>query len=80
MLSVSMPSFIQFDHPNVHIRRVKEFRFREILRPVSLSGGSRSSRSSADPDDPDVNSVDNLVTVREGEGGERREGGGDGKG
>lgn len=66
-------SFPQFDHPNVHIRRVKEFRFREILRPVSLSGGSRSSRSSTEPDDADVNSVDNLVTVREGEG--RREGG-----
>lgn len=48
----------------MHIRRVKEFRFREILRPVSLHG--ESSRSSADPDDTDVRSIDNLVTVREG--------------
>lgn len=48
----------------MHIRRVKEFRFREIARPTSLHGGS--SRSSTDPDDTDVRSVDNLVTVRVG--------------
>ncbi len=58
---------MQFDHPYLHIRRVKEFRFREILRPVSIvhgggaRGGASSTRSSADPDDIDVNSVDNLV-------------------
>ena len=50
----------QFEHPNVHIRRVKEFRFREIASHSNRGGGS--SRSSTDPDDIDVNSVDNLVT------------------
>lgn len=52
----------QFDHPYVHIRRVKEFKFREILTHAGLRvDGCGSMRGS--PDDADINSVDNLVTV-----------------
>lgn len=40
----------------MHIRRVKEFRFREILRP---SHGNRAA--SEDAEDIDVHSIDNLV-------------------
>ena len=43
----------QFGQPCVRMQRVKEFRFREILKPA---------RHSADQDDL-VNSVENLVQV-----------------
>ena len=51
----------QFDHPHLHIRRVREFRFREVLKPAR----ERDSRaSSTGPDRDDLSSsVDNLVQV-----------------
>ena len=46
----SIPS--QFDLPYVQIQRVKEFRFREILRPFGSSANEEAQGS-----------VDNLVQV-----------------
>jgi hypothetical protein len=50
----------QFDHPHVHIRRVREFRFREVLKPTDRD--SRASSVGQDRDDL-TSSVDNLVQV-----------------
>ena len=46
---------LQFDLPDVHIHRVKEFRFREILKPT---GSSPNDHEGA------MASVENLVQVR----------------
>ncbi len=48
---------------------MKEFRFREILKPAR--GGRVISQ---DPEDIDVHSVDNLMVCVCGGGGKRREG------
>ena len=52
----------QFDHPYVHIRRVKEFRFREIILPTGMGGSGHESLHGSH-DDGDVNSVENLIIV-----------------
>lgn len=62
LLKQRRKSSSQFTLPNVHIRRVKEFRFREILQPVTLA---TSSRSSSDPEDTDARSIDNLISTSE---------------
>ena len=51
----------QFNHPHVHIRRVREFRFREVLKPTT-DRDSRASSAGQDRDDLS-SSVDNLVQV-----------------
>ena len=51
----------QFEHPHVHIRRVREFRFREVLKPTH-DRGSRASSTGQDREDLS-SSVDNLVQV-----------------
>ena len=67
-VSISLLSFPliqnQLDHPHLHIQRVREFRFREILKPAT----ERESRAgSAVQDREDLSSsVDNLVQVSRG--------------
>ena len=51
----------QFDHPHVHIRRVREFRFREVLK-AAIDRGSRASSAGQEREDLS-SSVDNLVEV-----------------
>jgi len=53
LVKLLLSCFWQFEHPYVHIRRVKEFRFGEIIPPGSRgrgSGGQGGHSSSGDND------------------------------
>ena len=51
LLLLLLSSCVQFEHPYVHIRRVKEFRFGEIIPPGSRGrggSGGQGGRSNGD--------------------------------